>query len=412
MSKSNSSEDQVQTSCCVVGGGPAGMMLGFLLARAGVEVLVLEKHADFFRDFRGDTIHPSTLELLYELGILDEFWKLPHQEMKQLEIQFEDASILGPVFSHLPTRCKFIAFMPQWDFLNFIADQGKKYQHFHLRMSTEVTGLIEEDGRIAGVVARTTEGSLHVHSNIVFGTDGRDSIVREKANLKVEDFGVPIDVLWFRLKKPDDPSAHYLGRVKNGRMMLTIDRGDYYQCGFIIRKGTFEGIKQQGLPAFRESIVSTVPSLRSTVEELDQWDKVKLLTVQVNRLRHWFRPGLLCIGDAAHAMSPAGGVGVNIAIQDAVATANLLASKILRGSCTTEDLACVQQRREPAVRKVQAIQVFIHRRMFESSSNRIAGIPWPMRKLMQLFAPVLRRMAARIIGMGFQPEHILTKKLD
>src|SRR5262245_20251181 len=408
MGKSEQSTQQIRTTCCIVGGGPAGMMLGLLLARAGVEVIVLEKHADFFRDFRGDTIHPSTLELMHELGMLDKFLRLPHQELRRVKIKFEDEDIAGPDFSHLPTRCKFIAMMPQWDFLNFLTTQSKRYPTFHLLMKAEAIGLIEEGGRIVGVKAKTEQGELDVRADLVVAADGRDSIMRERAGMEVEGFGVPIDVLWFRITKSGDEAEPALGRIRNGKMMVTINRGDYYQCGYIIRKGAFEGIKQRGLEAFREEIVSVAPFLRDTAPEIDDWDKIKLLTVQVNRLRQWYRPGLLLIGDAAHAMSPAGGVGINLAIQDAVASANLLADKLRQGNCETDDLRRAQQRREWPARMTQAVQVFIHRQMFGSRSDpeRAISIPWPARAILWLLAPLLRRVAARAIGMGFRAEHI------
>jgi 2-polyprenyl-6-methoxyphenol hydroxylase-like FAD-dependent oxidoreductase len=401
----------MKTTCCIAGGGPAGMMLGFLLARAGVEVLVLEKHADFFRDFRGDTVHPSTLELMAELGLLDEFLRVPHQELRVLRLTVEDQDYPGPDFSSLPTRCKFIALMPQWDFLNFIADHAKRYSGFHLRMNAEVTDLIEENGRIASVQVKTPEGNLEVRADLVVGTDGRHSTVREKAGLKVEDFGVPIDVLWFRVTKSADDPTPSLGRIRNGKLLVTIDRGDYFQCASIIRKGAFEEIKKQGLEAFRAGIASAAPFLADTLSEIDDWDKVKLLTVQVNRLPDWHRPGLLCIGDAAHAMSPAGGVGINLAVQDAVATANLLAAKLKQGNVTENDLRAVQKRREMPVRRIQAGQVFIHRRMFGPGGQPFA-LSWPMRKLIVLLAPILRRVTARVVGLGFRPEHIQTPDIN
>ena len=383
-------------------------MLGFLLARAGVEVIVLEKHADFFRDFRGDTIHPSTLELMHELGMLDEFLRLPHQELRRVKVKFEDEEIAGPEFSHLPTRCKFIAMIPQWDFLNFLTTQAKRYPTFRLLMKAEAIGLIEEGGRVVGVKAKTEQGELDVRADLVVGADGRDSILRERAAMAVEDLGVPIDVLWFRISKSADTAEPALGMIRNGKMMVTINRGDYYQCGYIIRKGAFEGVRRRGLEAFREEIVSLAPFLRDTAPEIDDWDKVKLLTVRVNRLSQWYRPGLLFIGDAAHAMSPAGGVGINLAIQDAVASANLLADKLRQGDCGTDDLRRVQQRREWPARMTQAIQVFIHRRMFGSRSDpgRALSFPWPARVLLWLLAPLLRRVAARVIGIGFRAEHI------
>src|SRR5262245_45931980 len=398
----------LRTTCSVVGGGPAGMMLGLLLARAGVEVIVLEKHGDFLRDFRGDTIHPSTLELMHELGMLDAFLRLPHHELRRVKVKFDDEEIAGPDFSSLPTRCKFIAMMPQWDFLNFLTTQANRYPIFRLLMNAEGTDLIEEGGRVVGVMTKTVQGELNVYADLVVGADGRSSILRERAGMEVEDFGVPIDVLWFRVAKTAPDTEPALGRIRNGKILVTIDRGEYYQCGSIIRKGAFEEIKRRGLQTFREEIVGVAPFLRGAVGAIDDWAKVKLLTVQVNRLRQWYRPGLLFIGDAAHAMSPAGGVGINLAIQDAVATANLLADKLRQGDCGIDDLRRVQQRREWPARMTQGIQVFIHRQMFGSRSDpeKTLSLPWPARALLWLLAPLLRRIAARIIGIGFRAEHI------
>lgn len=400
----------VKTCACIVGGGPAGMMLGFLLARAGVKTLVLEKHQDFFRDFRGDTIHPSTMELMHELGLLQAFLKVPHQEIPKLMLQVDDTTVEGPDFSHLPVRCRYIALMPQWDFLDFISEQAKHFPTFELRMKTEVTELIEESGRVVGVRAQTAQGVLEVRADVVFGTDGRHSTVREDAAMEARDFGVPIDVLWFRLGKPAKPLPFRLGRIRDGRALITLDRGDYYQTADIIPKGAFEEIKQRGLPAFRELIVSIVPEFKDAVRELDSWDKVKLLTVQINRLKQWARPGLLCIGDAAHAMSPAGGVGINLAIQDAVATANLLAEKLRTGTCTLHDLAAVQKRREWPTKMTQRIQAFLHRQMFKGGAQRgrAVALSKPAALMLKLFAPALRRIAARVVGMGFRPEHVRT----
>ena len=412
MEPTPTAQRKITTQCCVAGGGPAGMMLGYLLARAGIEVVVLEKHRDFFRDFRGDTIHPSTMELMYELGILDDFLKIPHQKISKLMLSFEGTTIEGPDCSHLPVHCPYIAMMPQWDFLNFIAEKAKKYPTFTLMMNAEATGLIEENGRIAGVTIKTPEGEMEVRAGMVFGTDGRHSIVREKAGLEAQEFGVPIDVLWFRVPKPANDPLHFLGRVHNGQMMVTIDRGDYYQTALIIPKGAFDQIKAEGLSdAFRKRIVSIVPApLRWSVKVLDDWEKVKLLTVQINRLRQWYRPGLLCIGDAAHAMSPAGGVGINVAIQDAVAAANLLCEPLLRGNCTIDDLRSVQERREWPVRVIQGFQVFIHRNMLRKDRDptRAVAIPWIARKFFSMVAPLLRRFAARLVGIGPRPEHIHT----
>jgi 2-polyprenyl-6-methoxyphenol hydroxylase-like FAD-dependent oxidoreductase len=401
---------EIKTSCCIAGGGPAGMMLGLLLARAGVPVVVLEKHGDFFRDFRGDTVHPSTLQVIHELGLLDAFLRLPHQELHRIYLSFEGRDIEGPDFSRLPTLCKFIALMPQWDLLNFLAEQARRYPGFQLLMQAEVTDLIEEGGRVVGVKARTAGGELRVRADLVVACDGRHSTVCERAGLQRADFGVPIDVLWFRLAPRVAEPAPSLGRVKGGTLLVTIPRGDYYQCGLIIRKGAFPDMQRQGLPAFHARIGEAAPFLADATADLDSWDKVKLLTVQVNRLRHWQRPGLLCIGDAAHAMSPAGGVGINYAIQDAVATANLLAATLRQRTPLSEsDLQRVQRRREPPVRRMQAIQVLIHRRMFgDPSGKKALSVPWAARKLLALLAPLLRRVAARIVGLGFRPEHIAT----
>src|SRR6266566_5788905 len=279
----------MEVRCCIAGGGPAGMVLGFLLARAGVDVLVLEKHADFLRDFRGDTIHPSTLELMYELGILDEFLRRPHQELPQIGAQIEDFMVTVADFSHLPTHCKFIALMPQWDFLNFFAEKGKLYPQFQLRMEAEVTGLLEENGRVAGVRASTPQGVLEVRADLTVGADGRHSIVREKAGLEVIDLGAPIDVLWMRLGRQASDPNQTLGRFRAGKILVTLDRGDYWQCAYIIPKGAFETIRQRGLPAFREDIVSVAPFLRGRVDEIKDWNDIKLLSVAVDRLRQWSR---------------------------------------------------------------------------------------------------------------------------
>ncbi len=322
----------VTTACAIAGGGPAGMMLGFLLARAGVDVLVLEKHADFLRDFRGDTIHPSTLQVMAELGLLDEFLKRPHQEVRELSADIGGERVTIADFSHLPTRCPFVAFMPQWDFLNFLAEQAKRYPTFHLKMQAEVTDLIFDGDRVAGLRAKTPQGELAVRADLVVGADGRHSTVRALAGLKVEDKGAPMDVLWLRLSKRKDDGAESLGRIDAGRLFVMLDRGDYWQCAFVIPKGGFDELRRRGLPAFRAAIAELKPSLADRVTELQSWDDVKLLTVTVDRLKRWYRPGLLCIGDAAHAMSPVGGVGINLAIQDAVAAANILSRAAPRRS--------------------------------------------------------------------------------
>jgi 2-polyprenyl-6-methoxyphenol hydroxylase-like FAD-dependent oxidoreductase len=413
MANENYGTETAETRCCIAGGGPAGMMLGFLLARAGVDVIVLEKHADFLRDFRGDTVHPSTLELMYELGILDEFLRRKHQELPQIGAFIDDFHVTVGDFSHLPTHCKFIALMPQWDFLNFIAEKAKAYPHFHLRMEAEVNELIIENGRVAGVHAKTPQGILEVRAILTIGADGRHSLVREKAGLEVMDLGAPIDVLWMRVsRKPDDPNQS-LGRFRAGKILVTLNRDEYWQCAYVISKGGFEAIRQRGLPAFRAGIESIAPFLRGRTEELKTWEDIKLLSVAVNRLRQWSRPGLLCIGDAAHAMSPIGGVGINLAVQDAVAAANILAQAFERGENINininidERLPHVQKRREFPTRMTQALQVFAHKRAI----NRALNVQSPTRRLplplwlLQHF-PILRRLPARMVGMGFRPEHI------
>jgi len=409
MEQADDRVERVNTRCCVAGGGPAGMIAGFLLARAGVDVVVLEKHSDFLRDFRGDTIHPSTLELMYELGILDEFLKRPHQELPQIGVQLGDFEVKVADFSHLPGHCKFIALMPQWDFLNFIAEKAKAYPQFHLRMESEVTDVIEENGRIVGIRAKTSRGVLEVRADLTLGADGRRSIVREKACLEVIDLGAPIDVLWMRVSRdPRDPDQT-LGRIRAGKILVTLDRGEYWQCAYVIPKGEFDGIRQRGLPAFREDIVRVAPFLRGRVEELKDWNDIKLLTVAVDHLRQWWRSGLLCIGDSAHAMSPVGGVGINLAIQDAVAAANILAGPLLQGTVGDSQLREVQERREFPTRMTQRLQVFAHRRVIRptlSNEKEIRQLPLPLRLLNRF--PVLRRIPARVVGWGFRPEHVRT----
>src|SRR2546428_2814416 len=338
--------DKVSVRCCVAGGGPAGIMLGLLLARSGVDVLVLEKHADFLRDFRGDTIHPSTLEVMHELELLNEFLKLPHQEVRELNGQVGEMRLTLADFSHLPTRCGFIAMMPQWDFLNFLAARAARYSSFRLLMEAEVISLIEESGRVVGVQVRTRDGPIAVRADLVVAADGRHSIVREKAGLQVKEFGAPMDVLWFRLsRRPEDPSQT-MGRFDVGRIFITINRGDYWQCGFVIPKDQFEEIRKRGIESFRERVAQLAPYARDRTQELRDWEQVKLLTVRVDRLSRWYRSGLLCIGDAAHAMSPVGGVGINLAIQDAVAAANILAGPLREGALTIDHLHRIPKRRE------------------------------------------------------------------
>jgi len=397
----------MKTRCCIAGGGPAGMMLGFLLARAGVEVIVLEKHADFLRDFRGDTIHPSTLEVVHELGLLEDFLKHPHQELSQLAGQVGEEMIVLGDFSHLPTVCKFIAFMPQWDFLDFIAEHAERYPTFRLLRNTEVTDLIERGGQVVGVKTETPEGPLEIFADLVVGADGRSSVVRDVSGLQIERLGAPIDVLWFRLPRQPDDQKQALGRFGNGKIMVMINRDTYWQCGYIIRKGALDSIKQRGLEPFLQDILSLAPFLDDRVKEISEWDQLKLLTVLVDRLRKWYRPGLICIGDAAHAMSPVGGIGINLAIQDAVAAANILWKPLFDGWVSPSHLQKVQWRRELPTRLTQRAQIFVQ----DNVLNRVLNSPQPVApwflKLFKRF-PVLRRIPARLIGIGVRPEHVRT----
>jgi 2-polyprenyl-6-methoxyphenol hydroxylase-like FAD-dependent oxidoreductase len=393
------------TRCVIVGGGPAGMMLGYLLARAGVEVVVLEKHSDFLRDFRGDTIHPSTFELMHELGLLDEFLNLPHQEFSQLRGVFNGHTARIADFSRLPTHCKFIGFMPQWHFLNFLATQAKQFPAFELRMETEATDLIQEGNRIVGVRAKTLEGDLEIRADLIIGCDGRSSVVRDRAAFEVKEIGAPIDALWMHMSKRDSDPEQLFGFFRHGKLLVLIDRDEYFQAGFVIPKAGIEEIKRQGLPSLHRQIVALAPFLEDRIAELDDWSKIKLLTVQINRLRKWCRDGLLCIGDAAHAMSPAGGVGINLAIQDAVAAANLLAAKLKAGPVSIADLEQVQKRREWPTYLIQAMQAFIHRHVVTGrESKRGDSLPTIVR-LLQWF-PRLQSLPARFIGIGPRPEHV------
>jgi len=391
-----------------VGGGPAGMMAGYLLARAGVPVAVLEKHGDFNRDFRGDTIHPSTLELMHELGLLDEFLKQPHQQVRELRGVINGQTVPIADFTRLPTRCKFIAFMPQWDFLNFLSSHAKRFPTFQLHMQTEVVDLLIEDQRVSGVRAKTPRGEMEVRADLVIGADGRHSTIHTRAGFKLCEFGAPIDVLWMRVsKKPDDPEQSF-GFFQHGKLLVLLDRGDYWQCGFVIPKGGFDKIKAHGLLQFQNEIVGFAGFLRDRVTELDDWSKIKLLTVQINRLREWCREGLLCIGDSAHAMSPAGGVGINLAIQDAVATANLLAEKMRSGPVSLDDLRKVQARREWPTRLIQRMQVFIHQRVVTGQvSGSDDSLPFVLHSLK--WFPILRQVPARFIGLGPRPEHVRSR---
>ena len=392
--------------CCIAGGGPAGMMLGYLLARAGVEVVVLEKHGDFLRDFRGDTIHPSTLELMHELGLLDEFLTLPHQKVYELNAQVGELWLTIADFRHLPTRCGFVAFMPQWDFLNFLAEKAARYKTFDLKMQAEVIGLIEQSGRIIGMRAKTPDGQIEVRADVIIGADGRTSVVREQGGFQAREFGAPMDVLWFRMRRTVEDPALSMGRFDAGRILIALNRGDYWQCGYVIAKGRFDEIREQDFDRFRAAIVKLAPYLQDTIHELRGWADVKLLTVRVNRLDDWFRPGLLCIGDAAHAMSPVGGVGINLAIQDAVAAANVLFKPLQDRKVTVDDLRRIQARRELPTRVTQKLQLAVQDRIIAPALADTRSLKPPVAVRLLAKVPFFRRIPARIIGVGIRPEHV------
>jgi 2-polyprenyl-6-methoxyphenol hydroxylase-like FAD-dependent oxidoreductase len=396
------------TQCCVVGGGPAGMMLGYLLAHAGVQTVVLEKHADFLRDFRGDTVHPSTLRIMDELGLLEAFLERPHRRLQTLAGWFGSKRVQLADFRCLPERYNFIAMMPQWEFLDFLASEARRLPAFTLCMPANATGLIiEVNGQVTGVRGSLPDGELEIRADCTIGCDGRHSTVRKVAGLQVENVGAPIDVLWFRVSRNETTEDSSLARIGPGRIVVTIDRGDYWQCAFVIPKGGAETLRRCPIEVFRAQVVEAAPLLAAHVQDVRSWDDVKLLTVSVDRLLRWSRPGLLCIGDAAHAMSPVGGVGINLAIQDAVATANLLAVKLRRGGVTEEELDAVRRRRLWPTKATQAIQVAMQNNVLVpviSGANVDLNVPLPMRVLTAI--PLLQRVLARLVGMGLRPEHV------
>ncbi|WP_349899050.1 FAD-dependent oxidoreductase [Parafrigoribacterium soli] len=398
----------LRAQCCIAGGGPAGLMLGFLLARAGVKVVVLEKHADFLRDFRGDTIHPSTIDLLDQLGLKERFLELPHDDIETLDIVVSGNRIRPVDFSRLHKGTRFLALMPQWDFLYFISTEAAKHPNFTLLMSTEVTGLLREGERIVGVTATDVDGPLEIRADLTVAADGRSSVVREASGLVAEDFGVGIDVLWFTLPKPQNSPPATLGYIDRHSMVITIPRGDHFQAGLIIPKGGFDEIRQGGLDAFRQRLVDTAAFLEPVVPTIADWDQVKLLSVQVNRLDRWYQPSFLCIGDAAHAMSPAFGVGVNYAIQDAVAAANYLTVPLLGGRVSERELARVQRRRLWPVKRIQPIQLLLHKTIARPGSGVALPTPLPRRTrlLLKIALPIVQRLAARLVGRGFRPERV------
>ena len=398
--------EKLTTTCCIAGGGPAGMMLGLLLARAGVAVTVLEKHTDFLRDFRGDTLHPSTLEVMHELGLAERLLALPHQKVQELSGEFGSFSTVVADFRHLPVRHPYIVLMPQWDFLSFLATEAHAWPGFSHRMDAEATGLIERNGRVVGLTAETPDGRLDIQADLVVDATGRNSVLRGAAGLAVENLGAPIDVFWFRLSRKQGDPDQTGGRFDPGRLVVRIFRGDYWQCAYVIPKGRAEAIRGEGIERFRAIIAPSLPFEAERLMELVNFDDVKLLSVSVDRVTRWFRPGFLCIGDSAHAMSPVGGVGINLAIQDAVAAGNILAAPLRERSLADRHLEAVQKRRSFPTRMTQAAQVFIQNSVLAPTLSSTAPLtpPLPVRLLARF--PILRRIPARLVGMGVRPEHV------
>jgi 2-polyprenyl-6-methoxyphenol hydroxylase-like FAD-dependent oxidoreductase len=407
MSSQRTSGRAMRVRCCIVGGGPAGMMLGYLLGRAGIDVVVLEKHADFFRDFRGDTVHPSTLQVMDELGLIDGFLRLPHQQLQKLDGMFAGRALRIADLGRLDVKYPFVAFMPQWDFLNFLRESGKRFSSLKVMMSTEATDLIREGEAITGVKATTPDGAIDILADLTIACDGRHSTVRERSGLEVEEIGAPIDVLWFRAGRRLDETENVFARAEPGKMMVTFNRGDYWQCAYVIAKGQYEAVKAKGLLALLSDVARLAPILRPGLADVKSWDDVKLLTVAINRLKRWTRPGLLCIGDAAHAMSPVGGVGVNLAVQDAVATANILAARLASGCPSEDELDAVRRRREFPVRMTQRMQLIVQNNII-SAALRPGGRPLKVPLLVRLITavPWLQGITAWFVAIGVRPEHV------
>ena len=401
-----SKTQDIETTCVIAGAGPAGLMLGLLLARAGIDVVVVEKHGDFLRDFRGDTIHPSTLEVMSELGLIDEFLTLPHTRAPKLTAEMGGRTITMADFSRLPVKNRFIAFMPQWDFLNFLAEKAQQYPNFRLIMNARVTEVLEDQGKMNGLAVETPEGSAIIRSTLVVGADGRNSIVREKAGLIIENFGTPSEVVWMKLsKQPGDPHE-VMGHAGPRQGFVLIDCGDYWQCGYVIRRTTFAEIREKGIEAFRQMVIDVSPLPAERMQEIRSFDDISLLTVRIDRLKQWWRPGLICIGDAAHAMSPIGGVGVNLAIQDAVAAANILSSPLREKRLSDRDLAAVEKRRGFPTRATQKLQLMMRssRKTDQANEAKRKGPPAFIRGIARF--PLLAHLAGRLIGLGFRMEHV------